>query len=310
SGTSIRLLLQTAATAERSSEHPLGRAILKKLAEEEIAAVDPDRFYYIPGRGVVCIANGDQILVGNRGLLEEWNIDLGSKTSAVQGGAQSGCYSEILVARRNCFLGAIQIADVPRREALEAISEIKRMGIKTILLTGDAEPVAREVAANLGIDEFMAGMLPDQKRVRIKTLRYTGAKIAMVGDGINDAPALMDADVGLAMGSGADIAQESASVVLIGNDLLKLVDLLKVARRCRKIIMFNFAGTLLVDAVGVGLAAFGLLNPLLAAFIHVSSEMAFILNSARLLPVRAPRRGTGRAADHAPDHAPVHAMVE
>jgi P-type E1-E2 ATPase len=196
-------------------------------------------------------------------------------------GASEGA---VLVARGGRLLGSIYVADLLRPEAKTAIQNLKSMGLRTILLTGDSRGVAEAVGKGLGVDEISAELLPEQKLQRIEELLGQGKKVVMVGDGINDAPALAKATVGVAMGSGTDVARESADVVLIGGDLSKLVETLRTARRCRRTIMQNFIGTLVVDGIGVGLAAFGFLNPLIAAFIHVSSEMAFILNSARLLP--------------------------
>ena len=136
----------------------------------------------------------------------------------------------------------------------------------------------------MGVKIVHAELLPEQKLKRVREVVRNKLRVAMVGDGINDAPALAEASVGVAMGSGTDVARESADVVLIGNDLSRFVEALRIARRCRGIIRQNFYGTLAVDAVGIVLAAIGLLNPLLAAFIHVSSELAFILNSTRMLP--------------------------
>jgi len=191
------------------------------------------------------------------------------------------------VGRAGRFLGAIRLADAVRPEAQEAVAALRKLGVRTLLFTGDAAPVAAHVARQVGIDEMAANLLPEAKLERVRALVQEGHVVAMVGDGINDAPALMQASVGIAMGSGTDVARESASVVLLGNDLVRLVATVRLARRVRRTIMENFVGTLVVDGVGVGMAAFGLLNPLLAAFIHVASEMTFILNSARLLGRRA-----------------------
>jgi Cd2+/Zn2+-exporting ATPase/Cu+-exporting ATPase len=192
--------------------------------------------------------------------------------------------SEIYVARGGQLLGSIRIADVLRPEAKSAVAAMREMGLKTVLLSGDSQGVTSSVGRDLGVDEAVGELLPEQKAKWVSDLRGKNRKVAMVGDGINDAPALVGANVGIAMGSGTDVARESADVILIGSDLSKLVETLRVARRCRRIIMQNFVGTLAVDSVGVGMAAFGFLNPLLAAFIHVTSELAFILNSTRLLP--------------------------
>jgi P-type E1-E2 ATPase len=160
------------------------------------------------------------------------------------------------------------------------------MKIDVVLLTGDTRQTAQAVAGQLGIRNVHAELLPEQKTGFIAEQVREGRVVAMLGDGINDAPALSEATVGVAMGAGTDVARESADVVLIGNDLMKFVETVRVARDCRRIILQNFYGTLVVDTIGIGLAAAGYLNPLLAAFIHVASELTFILNSTRLLPPR------------------------
>lgn len=186
------------------------------------------------------------------------------------------------------YAGAFSVADEVRPEAANAIRALHAMGIKTMLLTGDNATVAASVGGSLGIGSVEAGMLPEQNLERVRALVASGAKVAMLGDGINDAPALTAASVGIAMGSGSDVAKESADIVLLANDLDRLVETIAIARRTRGVIWQNFSGTIGVDAIGIVLAAFGFLNPLLAAFIHVSSELIFIANSARLLP--APNR--------------------
>ncbi|MGC2766300.1 MAG: cation-translocating P-type ATPase, partial [Candidatus Acidiferrum sp.] len=270
-------LLQAAMTAESRSEHPVAKAILKKASNMGISSEEPERFDYTPGKGIVAARQGIEIIVGNRLFLEGHRISIPANTA-------SRTDSEIFVAREGTFLGSLVIADMLRVEAAKAIRDLKSMGLKTVLLTGDSKAVAEDIGGKLGVDEIAAELLPEDKLAFISRLTAARHNVVMVGDGVNDAPALMKATVGVAMGGGTDVARESANVVLIGNDLSRLVETLSIARRCRRTIMQNFVGTLVVDSIGVGLAAFGFLNPLLAAFIHVSSEMIFILNSARLLP--------------------------
>ena len=270
-----------AALAERRSEHAVAKAVLARAGELGLPAAEPERFAYTPGRGVVAELAGERFLAGNEAFLVEQGVDL-----AVPGEWRSDGASPVFVARGNRLLGVIEVADTLRPEATEAVRALREMGIRTILLSGDAKGITEAVAQQLGTDEVGAELLPDQKQRWVASLVEQGRKVAMVGDGINDAPALAGASVGVAMGSGTDVARESADVVLLGNDLLKFVETVRLARRARRIILQNFGGTLAVDAVGMAFAATGLLSPLLAALVHVTSELAFILNSTRLLPTR------------------------
>lgn len=293
-GISPRALLEAAASAEKNSEHPLGRAIVRFTEQQKLQISDPDNFEYRIGRGVLASLHGEQIVVGNRALFEERRISP-NETKAVTDG------TEVLVARGERYYGSIVVTDQLRPSAAPAVMALKTMGVNVVLLTGDTKAAAETVADHLGITQVYSELLPEQKTSFIAGQVKKGHMVAMLGDGINDAPALSEATVGVAMGAGTDVARESADVVLIGNDLAKFVDTVRIARNCRRIIMQNFYGTLIVDTIGIGLAAAGILNPLLAAFIHVTSELTFILNSTRLLP--PPQKI--KVAN--PEELPVHA---
>jgi heavy metal translocating P-type ATPase len=281
-GVGKQAVLETAAVAERRSEHPLAKAVVRKAVEQSIALREASEFRYTPGKGITSIVDGDPIAVGNRLLMNELGIQITGRNH------DEGA-TEVLVARCGLFLGTILIADNLRTEAVTAVQDLKHMGLSILLLTGDSKAVAESVAKALGVSGVYPELLPEQKLQKVAELIDAGRKVAMLGDGINDAPALTKATVGVAMGSGTDVARESADIVLIGSDLTKFVETVRIARRCMKIIMQNFYGTIVVDSFGVLLAAMGMLNPLLAAFIHVSSELTFILNSTRMLPRRGQR---------------------
>jgi heavy metal translocating P-type ATPase len=279
-GFALNEIIAAASIAERRSEHALAKAIVAWAADLGLPAVEPERFTYTPGRGVRVTYQGEEILVGSRTFL----MDRGVKRVLPVDGQDGSGSTQVYVARRGQVLGSIRIADVLRPEAKNAVLAMRQMGLRIVLLSGDTQAATASVGRDLGVDEAVGELLPEQKAQWVREIRGKGCNVAMVGDGINDAPALVEANVGIAMGSGTDVARESADVILIGSDLAKFVETLQVARRCRGIIMQNFVGTLAIDSVGVAMAAVGFLNPLLAAFIHVSSELAFILNSTRLLP--------------------------
>jgi Cd2+/Zn2+-exporting ATPase/Cu+-exporting ATPase len=279
-GTEDELLI-AAATAEQHSEHPIAGAILAEAAARHLAVEPLDSSVATDGGVIGTTAAHATVMAGSRRMLEEMTIGVPIAKRDKPG-------TEVFVARNGICLGAILVEDAPREASHEAVQSLRRMNIRTILLTGDAASVARSIAQWIGVDEVDAELLPAQKQHRIRDLRRQGHAVAMVGDGINDAPALVEANVGIAMGSGTDATRESADVVLLGNEPTRVPEVIAIARRCRRIVLQNFTGTIVIDLIGIVLAAARLLHPVSAAVVHVTSELLFILNSARMLPRSKP----------------------
>jgi Cd2+/Zn2+-exporting ATPase/Cu+-exporting ATPase len=276
-GVSEKALLQAAAAAELRSEHPLGRMIVSHARALGVQPEEPAHYAYLAGKGIKAQDSGGLLFVGSRAFLEESGLSFLGVPDAIAN-------ASVIVARETAVLGGIVVEDRVRPEAREAVAALKALKLRTVLITGDARGVAERLGKQLGVDEIEAELLPEQKLARVKALREAKKTVAMVGDGVNDAPALVAASVGVAMGSGSEVAREKADVMLVSDNLNQFVEIVRVARRTRNIIWFNFAGTIIVDVVGLLLALFGKIDPMMAAIIHTSSELAFILNSARLLP--------------------------
>lgn len=280
-------LLGLAASAEWHSEHPFGQAILRAARDAGAPTTPPDSSDYRPGLGITAMIDGAAVAVGNERLVPvPPAVPAGRGAPSSPETPQEGT-TQVHVSVDGGYAGSIDLADRVRDGAAAAIADLRGMGLRVVMLTGDSQAVARHVAAAVGVDEVRAELLPDQKHSAIEAERAAGHSVAMVGDGVNDAPSLARADVGIAVGSGTDIARESSDVVLVSSDLRDLVETFRIARRARRIVMANFIGTLAVDALGMALAALGWLGPVAAALVHVGSESAFILNSARLIPPRA-----------------------
>ena len=281
-GASEDEVLQTAAIAEQHSEHPLGEAIVRRAQERNVPLREYVNLRYLPGKGLTCEDNGSEILVGSRALFEERGVSVPAEFVAESADVRNAGQTTVLVGRDRRILGAVTLADQLRGEAKQAVARLNSLGLRTILLTGDSSNTAKTIGDSLGVDEAIGDLLPQQKLEKVRDLLHRGNKVVMVGDGVNDAPALAEATVGVAMGQGTDVALETADVTLMTSDLSRLLEVLAISKRCYRVIMFNFWGTIGVDTVGIALAFFGLLAPVIAALIHVGSELAFILNSARL----------------------------
>jgi Cu+-exporting ATPase len=283
-------LLGLAASLERASEHPLAAAIVSKANEEKLSLSEPADFQSEPGQGVRGIVEGKSVAVGNMALMEQVGAFPQQKAAVT---FQPGGSTSIFVAVNGCYSGSIAVADPAKVSAYSALRRMEMQGIRVLMLTGDNKMVAEEVARRLGIREYEAEVLPAQKAEVVKKLQSEGRIVAMAGDGINDAPALAQADVGIAMGTGTDIAIESGGITLLKGDLEGIMRARSLSQATMRNIRQNLFFAFLYNAIGVPIAAgvlypvFGLLlSPILAAAAMSFSSVSVITNALRLRKAR------------------------
>lgn len=282
-------LYALAAGAELRSEHPLGKAVVRGYRRDHSAVpIQPQEFKMLPGRGVQARVDGHEVLAGNLDLLTGQGVvpDKGLLDSAEQQRAR-GC-TVIYLAVDGNIAGYIALADSLREESADMIRRIKALDVQPVLLTGDHVEAARTIASQLGIDDVHAGCLPEDKLTRIDEYQANGQPVCMIGDGINDAPALKRAKVGIAMGGvGSDIAVEAADIALVDDEVRELPHLLATARRMMVTIRFNLTFSMALNFVAIVLAITGILNPVVGALVHNAGSVFVIINSALLLTWRA-----------------------
>ncbi len=273
--------LRYAALAEKGSEHPLGDAIVKGAKERNMDIPDPSHFEAVPGHGIKVTFQEKTILLGNRRLMKSNGINVQSIEKNMKLLESEGKTAMIL-AVDGVVSAVVAVADTIKENSAEAISEIKKIGIETVMLTGDNEITAKAVAKKVGIDRVIANVLPGEKAKVIKDLQGDGKVVAMVGDGINDAPALAQADIGIALGSGSDVAKETGGIVLIRDDLMDVVKAVKLSKLTMRKIKQNLFWALGYNTGAIPIAAFGLLNPIIAAAAMSASSLSVVTNAATL----------------------------
>ncbi len=276
-----RELLRLGASIELGSEHPLGEAIVRAARHREIDLPAVSDFEGIAGHGIRGMAEGRQILLGNRRLFRREGVDTGgAETDMVRLEAEGK--TAMLIGADRKLIGIIAVADTLKPEAKETVAALKGEGIEVIMLTGDNERTANAIGRALGIERVIAEVLPADKAKVIKELQGQGKMVAMVGDGVNDAPALATADIGIAIGSGSDVAKETGGILLIKDDLREVVLAIRLSRMTLDKIKQNLFWAFIYNAIGIPIAAFGLLNPIIAAAAMALSSLSVIVNSALL----------------------------
>ncbi len=279
-------VLTIAASLEENSEHPLATAVVNKAKADKIALASVKNFAAIEGKGVKANYDNQEAFVGSDKLLEDIAISQEMKEKAIQ--LQKEAKTVVYVGLGQIIIGLIAIQDVPKPSSKKAIAELKKRGLKTVMLTGDNQNVAEAIAQEVGIDQIIAGVLPTEKANEIKKLQDAGNKVAFVGDGINDAPALSTADVGIAMGSGTDIAIESGGIILVQNDLMGVVRALEISEKTFNRIKLNLFWALIYNTIGIPIAAglfmgLGLtLSPELAGLAMAFSSVSVVTSSMLL----------------------------
>jgi Cu+-exporting ATPase len=285
-------LLRLVGSAERGSEHPLGEAVVAKAAAERVALVEHTAFEAIPGKGIDAVVDGRRVLAGNAALLAERGIALDGLVARAEAFAAEG-KTPLLAAVDGKAAGIIAVADTLKPQSADVVAALRRMGLRVIMLTGDNRRTADAIAREVGVDDVVADVKPDEKAAHVEALRRQGHVVAMVGDGINDAPALAQADLGIAIGAGTDVAIESADIVLMGSELGGILAAINLSRATMRTIhqnlfwAFAYNVALIPVAAGVLYPLTGaLLNPALAALAMAASSVTVVSNSLRLRTYR------------------------
>ena len=276
--------LSLVGSAEKQSEHPLAQAIVQGIKEKEISLKDVTDFEAIPGFGIKATVDGKELLVGTRKLMSKYNVAVDSYGQMDE--LERVGKTAMLVAINNQYTGMVAVADTIKETSNSAIRRLKDMGIEVIMITGDNKQTAQAIASQVGIEKVIAEVLPEGKADEIKKLQAAGKKVAMVGDGINDAPALAIADIGMAIGTGTDVAMEAADITLIRGDLNSIADAIFMSRKTIRNIKQNLFWALAYNTLGIPVAALGSLAPWLAGAAMAFSSVSVVLNALRLQKVK------------------------